>query len=470
MKGVTKAVECTGLRDGGWVLAVLVDPSGDRPPVSDDCVARMVSIGSEGGQVLEMLVVGSFDESSRKYPPTLDGVLDWCRRVRIYHPKVQSPKDAEDSKCVERLFAEALKKYFQGVDLSTVEEIWQEAFGKKLQRERVNNELVDTENVGEDSGEVGERLEVLSARLLTRAERDQLAPQVADDWIPAIDKSVQESDEGRHWLRHRGVPNWVEVLSTVVGGGLVAAWLWRQEQASASSYEPLSESSLTSLQIVGDVCKRAFNTTAQQMQPVSNFLWARLGVDVCNGDGYGGRLVCTTTHHAEPVCHSFGLPTKFELTTVGEAVERLLAPAMCAIDCNNRQESTSLIQQKTATELAATILNKDVSNLGPEGLQAVGKEIHARLNQQLGCSPVCFYDTCKYNPFEPNTSHCDCKAALFQCVMMHATDNKKRRFFNADALLDFNTNPGKMAEHSTARTSDNIVRCELKCFSENPTS
>ncbi|EZG44405.1 hypothetical protein GNI_147700 [Gregarina niphandrodes] len=231
----------------------------------------------------------------------------------------------------------------------------------------------------------------------------------------------------------------------------------------------LSEVELSSLQTSLDVCKRAFKATAEQMQPADNSSWAVLGV--C--DGNGGRLVCADREHSQdPFCHSFGVPTEFDLADVGKAIERYRAPHTCAIHCNSLEDRSSLVQQRTALELAATMLGKNVTNLGPDELQQLGNQIWQKLEWDPECTQKCFLQGCTAGSFTGTKSSCACTAARFDCeshnrnvllekinVFQKDQDNHIKKV----GLFAFNTKPEKLFHKKFVRQGEFNV-CSFECW------
>ncbi|EZG44449.1 hypothetical protein GNI_147280 [Gregarina niphandrodes] len=227
--------------------------------------------------------------------------------------------------------------------------------------------------------------------------------------------------------------------------------------------------------------------TAKHMKPVSSFSW--MGLDVC--DAEGGRLVCARLdperldperlgperldperldperldqerldperldpERLDLFCYSFGLPTKFDSTDVGEAIERYRAPHTCAVDCNTPEAQRKLVRQRVAMELGPTLLEKNVTGLEVGELEEVGKQVEDRLHLDAKCSRSCFRDQCTRQLLETN---CNCTQASFWCV--HQTGHTVRK----EALLDFYTKPAHLFQHTLVRHGA-FNACWLGCF------
>ncbi|EZG44066.1 hypothetical protein GNI_152860 [Gregarina niphandrodes] len=429
---------------------MLVESTGGRPPITEDgCIARMVSVGGGGEEVTQVLVLGRLgDRLTRKYsmeegcPLELDGLFEWARRMLVCRPAVESSESADASRYTSQcMFADALRKHLEGADSTEGGRVWLEVLKQGLPDEHV----VDVGDATEDTKE----LEVLCARLLTPTERDELLPQVQSDWVPVINKSILSDDsspvrEQAHtwpWRKKLGVS--FAVGGVVLGSVLTGCLLWRgrfqddtvllrpkfdQTHPQKTTFvDAITESTLASLRTAEDVCERAFNASVQYLQPVSRMDWLR--PTVCRSQG--GRLVCAWRDKENRYsCHSFGIPTKFGFTAVGEAIERYLKPDECAIQCGG--EALDLFQQ----ELKELALDDN-------------------------CSTGCIGD-CTLDKFAARTPNCNCTVSILQCQV----DDGKGNIVVTGTLVDRHSDPRRLSKHSTAlvRQRHKIHGCGAGCL------
>ncbi|EZG42988.1 hypothetical protein GNI_200360 [Gregarina niphandrodes] len=533
-----KTIVRSGLRSPKWfeALAIVVAPNGERPHL-DECVARMVTIGAGGDEVLQLVVLGRPGDRltqecplESECPLEFAGLFEWSRRMLVYHEANEPPKSIAASKYIEGMFADALKMHLQYSGASATDEVWLEIFNRRLSQEHSVN--VEPRTFRYDDVECEMELEVLCARMLTPAERDQLRPQVPEDWWPVINKSVfadEYSDEYsdgypdavypggcQHWSWKMKLGTGLAV-SGVIGGAIWAGLHWglpKSDQgpstlsdgttsqstlndgttsqstlnydASSQStlnyatttqstpnshsaselagrHETLSESTLASLQLAEDVCKRTFEATSKQMEPASSNRWIR--PSPCGS--YGGRLICTW-HNKAPSCHSFGLPTMFDFTAVGEAIWYHLMPGMCAVDCNTKQGSENLVLQEIGRELATATVGRNVSNLTPGELVRTGRDVRNLLKQDSFCSPVGISSGFSFDRFEEGRPNCNCILGILRC---HAQDVAGKAV-SCDSLIGFNTDAAKLFKHAAliVRPPDQIRRglCDFECKIYDP--
>ncbi|EZG70307.1 putative transmembrane protein [Gregarina niphandrodes] len=507
----------------GEALASLVGRDGERPPITDcDCVARMLSVGVGGEEMTQVVVLGRLSDTLMKAHPLeadchlpFDLLLEWSRRILIYHEANESTAEIEASSRIRSALADAVMKHLEDANPSAAEEVWHEIFEQSPPAEYVN---IEDEEGPEDV------LEVLYARMLTPAERDRLLSQVPDrDWLPVIDRSISWEKNGllsiQPWWRSRAVAASVAVggfvLGTVV---LTSLMLPRCSESSKNSSlrqlsslrsapsevsvpawdvyewtpEPLppapddvqdewkvlndnfpewrllndiiSESELASLRTTTDVCQRSFNATREKMLPVTEVDWLKVGW--CSGDG--GQLICSRWDYPSPFCHYFGNPTKFDLAVVGKAVGRHFFPNGCGIQCNSGKEGVRLLFEKTAKELAPTVLNKDVSDLPSAELENTGRQVYYRLAASPHCSRSrrrCHSANCTL----PETG-CRCLIARRICSLRDQKFNK----YEADDLVDFDTSPERLFNQLGAialpRHKKKSSECQVICEIPRPAS
>ncbi|EZG44425.1 putative transmembrane protein [Gregarina niphandrodes] len=434
-----KTVVCSGLGCTGWgeAVAALLELNGDRPRVSDECVARMVSIGAGGRHAIQVAVVGSLGdrvqqcEQEAGCPLAFDGFMKWIRRLRVYHQRCQPPDAVEARKNIQSMLGKALRKQLDGAtDRFTIQQIWAEAFSEKLPSEHA----VSVEE------EESTQLEVRSARLLTQTERDRLILHVPDDWVPAIERSVTSRQRGRigapipePWYKQTkwrlGITVGGFMAATILGGlyyigiptpaaperlpeqfGELYRGLYDHPAETKHNYS-LSASDLGRLRTTDLVCAHTFK--AVTATPVT-FDWIRPGV--C--DGYGGRIACSWSDDQRPApfCYYFAGDTKFDYTAVGEAIHRYLLPAVCGIDCNSQIDHVRRVRQRTAIELVPSLMGMPVQQLSPQALESIGTIIFQRyLLQDDGCSLRCNGDECAPNHIAENTHACRCTFGAFRC-------------------------------------------------------